>query len=130
MVNKAIAKINAEMQKNSTDLYTEIIGQYVIDRITDDEIAEKILRDNKSLQKAMEAVTAKAKTKKQGNVAVLAPSEVFGVVDKHFGLSTDVPAQMKALQMPEVSVMAPPVAVTPLRTTAKNQIALNLSDFL
>lgn len=55
MRDEAIAKINAEMQKNPNDLYTEIIGQYIIDRCSDEAVAAKAAAPRKSLAGAMQA---------------------------------------------------------------------------
>ena len=71
MTIEAIQKINAEMQKNPTDPYTEIIGHYIIDRCGDDATAALILKDGKT--------------------------QVFGAVDRYFSMATDLKAQQKAL---------------------------------
>lgn len=95
MTDKAIAKINAEMQKDPADRYLEILGHYLIDRC-DEALAAKI-EGGKTLKGAMEAVVKKAKTVKKNGVATLTPGEVFGEVDKYFGLSTDASAMWRAL---------------------------------
>lgn len=127
MINQAIAKINAEMQKNSDDLYTEIVGQYVIDRITDNETAKKILADKKDLKGAMDAVMKKAKLQKRGNVAVLTPAEVFGAVDAYFGLKRDDNAQMKAMLGAGAPATVPAAAPA---EKPKSGLRLDLADFL
>ena len=98
VIDNAIAKINAEMQKNADDKYTEIIGQYVIDRCLNAAVAERVALKDKTLRGAMDAVIENARRAKNKNgVAVLLPKEVFGAVDKYFGLPTDAAAQTKAL---------------------------------
>lgn len=123
MIDQAIEKINAEMQKNPSDPYTEIIGHYVIDRCMDEVSAAKVCAEKKTLKGAMEAVTAKARKAKTGNVAVLLPGDVFGEVDRYFGLSADPAAQQKAMAAAApggaVSRSAPPPA----------RVNLNLTDF-
>ncbi len=59
MIDQAIAKINAEMQKEPSDRYLEIIGHYLIDRC-DEALAAKI-EGGKTLKGAMEAVVKNAK---------------------------------------------------------------------
>lgn len=44
-MDKAMEKINEEMQKNPNDLYTEVIGHYITDRCMDVDAAEKIAAD-------------------------------------------------------------------------------------
>lgn len=87
MIEKAIEKINAEMQKDPSNHYVEIIGHYIIDRC-DEALAAKIA-EGKTLKGAMTAVEQRARNVKTGNVAVLTPGEVFDEVDKYFGLTTD-----------------------------------------
>lgn len=105
MIDKAIAKINAEMQKDPSNRYMEILGHYIIDRC-DEALAAKIA-SGKTLKGAMAAVVKKAQGVKQGNVATLTPGEVFGEVDKYFGLSTDDAAQWRALGLTPAGAPAP-----------------------
>ena len=93
-----IERINAEIQKKPDDRYTEIIGQYVIDRCAAPE-ARKSVTSAKTLQGAMSAVYKLAQSKKQGATAVLTPGEVFGEVDRYFGFPSDEAAQWKAVGM-------------------------------
>ena len=94
----AIEKINQEMQKNPDDAYTEIVGQYVIDRCMDPLCSKLAEKGGKTLKGAMDAVLEAAKKKKKGNCAVLVPSQVFGAVDAYFGFSPDLAAQRKAIE--------------------------------
>ena len=119
---KAIEKINAEMQKNPNDSYIEIIGHYIIDRCEEQNAAEKVAIKGKTLKGAMNAVMAKAQKAKKGNVAVLTPATVFGTVDAYFGITTDTAAQLKATQGE-----TPAPAATPAPT---NKVNLSLEDFL
>lgn len=125
MRDKAIEKINREMQGRPNDPYVEIIGHYVIDRCTDDITAAKMLKDGKTLAGAMEKVLAEAKRAKNGNVAVLTPAQVFGAVDGYFGLETDRAAQGKAL----ASMGAPVQDVTTEREPQK-KLGLDLASFM
>lgn len=96
MIEKAIEKINAEMQKDPSDRYMEIIGHYIIDRC-DEALAVKIA-EGKTLKDSMTAVERKAKSVRNGrSVVPMTPDELFGEVDKYFGLSSDAAAQWKAI---------------------------------
>lgn len=119
---KAIEKINTEMQKNPDDSYMEIIGHYIIDRCEEQNAAEKVAIDGKTLKGAMDAVMAKAQKAKKGNVAVLTPATVFSAVDAYFGITTDTAAQLKAIQG---GTPAPAAAPAPI-----NKVNLSLEDFL
>lgn len=86
MIEQAIEKINIEMQKNPSDKYTEVIGHYCIDRVTN-ETAEKFLADGKTLKGALDAVKAVARKNAQNSVCIMSDDEVFSEVNKYFGLS-------------------------------------------
>lgn len=117
MNDKAIEKINGEMQKNASDPYTEIIGHYIVDRCLDDDAAGLVMKKDKSLSGAMQAVMGKAQKARQGNAAVLTPAEVFGAVDRYFGFSPDLSAQWKTLNGSGASVVSeaePPSTSAPV----------------
>ncbi len=121
----AIEKINREMQKAPDDLYREILGHYVIDRCGDAAAARLVLQEGKTLEGAMQAATAAAKNAAENNVAVVTPAQVFGEVDRYFGLSTDLAAQQKA-------VMSAAAGNCPVQTRepAGKKLALALEDFM
>lgn len=123
MIEKAIEKINAEMQKNPDDQYTEIIGHYVIDRCGDETVANLVLKDGKTLEGAMKAVVTAASKAKHGNVAVMTPDRVFGEIDRYFGLTTDARAQQRAM-------MTVPGGGTATEQVREKKLVLDLTDFL
>lgn len=124
MRDKAIAKINAEMQKNPNDLYTEIIGQYIIDRCSDEAVAVKAVAPGKSLAGAMSAVMAAAKKSAKNSVAVLTPAAVFGEVDKYLGIPEDRAAQAAAMMAAGGQAPAVP------EVNPAGKVSLDLADFL
>ena len=124
MIDKAIEKINTEMQKNPSDAYTEIIGHYIIDRCSDEITAQKIMADGKSLDGAMKAVMSKAEKARKDNTAVLLPKDVFGAVDAYFGFVSDEQAQESAMA---AASGGPRPAVAP---PATKKVVLDLADFL
>ena len=50
-IEDAIKKINVEIQKEPNEEVLAKIGEYIIDQITTEEVAEKILAEDKSLKK-------------------------------------------------------------------------------
>lgn len=117
----AIGKINQEMLKNPEDLYTEILGHYVIDRCMDPSCEQLVAAEDKNLEGAMKAVRDAAEKKKHGSVAVLTPQEVFSEVDKYFGFEFDAAAQMQAMSV------AGSAGYVPAKKETK---VLRLEDFL
>ena len=124
MIEKAIEKINTEMQKNPGDVYTEIVGHYIIDRCTDEVTAARVAAEGKSLLGAMEAVVDNAKKKQKGNTAILLPADVFGAVDGYFGLQADEAAQEGAM------AAACGAAQTPVKPPVAKKVALAFEDFV
>ncbi len=124
MIEKAIAKINAEMQKDPSNTYVEIIGLYLIDRCTDDLTAARIGAEGKSLDGVMKAIEGETKKHRKGNVAVLPPNAVVDVVDDYFGLSRDEDARITAMfsaRGASRKIIQPP---------APGKVSLALDDFL
>ncbi len=85
MLTKAIEKINAEMQKAPNDKYIEAIGQYIIDRCSEESAAEKVLEAGKTLARCLDSVKTKARGKAKNGCAVMTDSEVFCLVCEYFG---------------------------------------------
>lgn len=84
----AIEKINTQMQEDPNDLYTEIIGHYLIDRCMTPEDETLIGADGKTLAGAMSAVESAARKKAAGKrVGVLSDYETGKIIDDYFGLT-------------------------------------------
>ena len=92
MLNKAIAKIDAEMSQNNNDSYIQVVGSFLLQYIksnTDD--AGKILTTDKTIAKSLEAMKQAASQKKVNNCAVLTDQEGFIIVLKYFGIDAAAP---------------------------------------
>ncbi len=117
MVQKAIEKINAEIQKAPNDIYRAIIGEYIIDHMLTDEDAAKVLDEKKTLGKALEEINSKAKKQATGSTAFIENSVVYGWAMKYFGLEgEDSPNPQTAAEKPK-------------EKPAEKGIVLNLEDF-
>jgi hypothetical protein len=127
MIEKAIEKINTEMQKDPNNKYLEIIGHYIIDRCTDDITAARIAAEGKTLKGAMDAVMAKATAARNGNVAVLTHTTVFAAVDSYFKITTDEQAQLDAMMS---AGSGTPVKTPTQHTGNAKRLALDLDAFL
>ena len=87
MIQKAIIKINTEMQKSPNDKQLEAIGHHVIDAITTEANAKAVLDEKKTLNGARAEVRSAAKKQAVNGMAMIASDEVFAIVDKYFGIS-------------------------------------------
>ena len=127
---QAVERINQEMQKNPTDKYMEIIGQYIIDRCANDDDGAKVAEAGKTLAGAMGAVLEKAKSSKRGNVAVLLPEEVFAAVDRYFGFKADRTAQERAMMVACGGNHTSQVRTSREMGSTDRRVSLDLADFL
>ncbi|GAB6169674.1 hypothetical protein JCM1393_21340 [Clostridium carnis] len=84
MLNKAIKKINDEIEKENNP-YVKIIGEYLLSVIENNEdAAEKILEKDKTIMKSLESMRKEAEKNKVGNMAMISDEEGFAIVLKYF----------------------------------------------
>ncbi|MPM80023.1 hypothetical protein SDC9_127066 [bioreactor metagenome] len=126
MIDKAIAKINAEMQKDPGNAYLEIIGHYLIDRCADDLTAARIAAGDKSLGGAWNAIMSEARKTAKNQTAVLSSEAVFDTVDRYFGIVRDTGKRQSTARSVCGAAEAPAASAAP----AAAKVALNLTDFL
>lgn len=86
-IEDAIKKINTEIQKEPSNRYLALVGEHIIDNITSEAAAEKVLKKEKTLAKALGGIQNKASKQKTGNCAVIEDSVVYGWAREYFGLT-------------------------------------------
>lgn len=90
MLGKAIEKIKSEMSKN-TNTYVQVVGQFLLQHLeTTPGAAEKILQEDKTIIKSLDAMKNEAKKKQVGGCAMLTDQEGFEIVLKYFGIDGKV----------------------------------------
>lgn len=93
LMTKAVEKIDKEMEKEQS---LKPFAQYIIDNlIVSNESAEKILDENKSLQKCFEVIKSKARKRAVGNCAYVEPETVYTWIREYFGF-TEIPVSTQA----------------------------------
>lgn len=107
--NKAIAKLDAEMEKEKRNHAIAVIGEYLINLVTAcPEIAGKLADSKNTLAGAYEAMRTEARKKKYNNCAVLTDEEGFEIVCEYFGIGYQPPGADKiAKQAAQPAKMAP-----------------------
>lgn len=99
-IEEAIKKINTTIQEKPNDRYRVLVGEHIIDQITTEEAAEKILREDKSLAGAMKAIWMKAAANEwkneDGKCAVVEGTVVFGWAREYFGIDETAKPQPSA----------------------------------
>ena len=94
--NKAIAKLDAEMEKEKRNHAIAVIGEYLINLITArPEIAKKLADSKDTLAGAYEAMRTEARKKMYNNCAVLTDEEGFEIVCEYFGIDYQLPGTDK-----------------------------------
>jgi hypothetical protein len=95
-MQEAITKIKAEMEKVKNP-YVQAVGQFLMSHLEQNpQAAEKILAQDKSIIKSLDAMKKEAEKKKVGNCAVLTDAEGFAIVLKYF----DIKGQVKVPETP------------------------------
>lgn len=94
MIQKAIIKINTEMQKYPDNKYIEDIGHHIIDSITTEENAKAVLDEKKSIKGALKKIEEACRKAAINGFGMIPDEEGFAIVDKYFGISAapSVPA--------------------------------------
>ena len=70
-IEDAIKKINTEIQKEPSNRYLALVGEHIIDNITSEAAAEKVLKKEKTLAKALAGIENQASKQKEGDCAVI-----------------------------------------------------------
>lgn len=86
LTNKAIAKITDEMMKLN-DPIAQGVEEYLTKKCTTDEIAEKLLAEDKSLADATGMLWEEAKKRRKGQSAYIPPDEVYAMVEEYYGIN-------------------------------------------
>lgn len=86
MIDKAIAKITKEAMAANDSFITDL-EEHLTSICTTNEIAEKILNENKSLKKASEKIWEIARRRKKGNVACIRSNEVFAALEEYYEIA-------------------------------------------
>lgn len=84
---RAIAKIDAEIENEKGNRILEIIGEFLINLVTaNSDAAEKLLDEKKNLKGAYEAMRNEARKYQKDGCAVLTDDEGFEVICGYYGL--------------------------------------------
>jgi hypothetical protein len=107
VLEKAISKIQSEIDQNKNNPYIQVVGGFLLMRLEENpDIADKILTDDKTIAKSLDEMRKAAEKKKVGNCAVLTDQEGFEVVLKYFGINSKV----VAAAVPSVEIRPEPAS--------------------
>ena len=107
--NKAIAKLDAEMEKEKANSAIAVIGEYLINLVTRrPETAAKLANEKKTLAGAFGAMYKEARKKQHNRCAVLTDEEGFEIVCEYFGIEYQTAVMDKTAKPAAPSVKAVP----------------------
>jgi len=90
---QAMIKINEEMQKDPDNAYLEILGHYIIDRCGDEQVAQAVLADKKTLKGCVDSIQAaalkKVREKKGVQTVVFTERDFYHEADQYFAIGRD-----------------------------------------
>lgn len=101
MIDKAIARITDEMMKANDPLIT-MLEEHLTEICTTEAVAEKLLREDKTLRGASKVVWAEASKRKQGNGAHIPDSECCEMAEEYFGITEEDKAGRRKVAKPDV----------------------------
>ena len=96
-MDKAIEKINGEMQRHPDDKLWEFVGTYIIDSMN--EKKAELINKSHSLNEAIKRVTSEAKKVAVNSCGVLTPDSVITAVDLYFGAERNPAAYESAARL-------------------------------
>ena len=124
-IEEAIKKINIEVQKRPLRHQRTLIGEYIIDCITTEEAAEKVLNPEKTLAGAMSEIRTKAYYRKEGGMAMIEDSVVYGWAREYFGLTTNPAKKQPEATKPQTAAEAP----APAAKKKEKEVNLDFDSF-
>lgn len=126
MLNRAIEKIKAEIDKEKNNPYVRVVGEFLLQHLSANQgAAEKIASTEKNILKSLDEMRKAAEKKKVGNCAVLTDQEGFAIVLKYFGIEGVLSTAPAATE-----VAAPAVTLEETDKKPSIDFDVKLDDFL
>lgn len=90
-MKEAVTKITKEIEDNKNHPYIKVIGEFLLGYIEKNpEAAKKILDNDKTIGKSLEAMKNEAQKKQHNGMAMLTDQEGFQIVLNYFGIESKV----------------------------------------
>jgi hypothetical protein len=124
MLDRAIAKIKAEVENNANDDFIPTIGEFIIHHLnTNPEHAENILAEGKTIEESVKDLWKEASKKQKDKRASMSPQQWMTIVLKHF----DIDSEQELIQPQTTSI----ATAVPLSSRASSgDFEVNLDDLL
>ena len=130
MIQKAIEKIRMEMDQKKDNSYIQAIGEMLLKHIEINRTAaEKIVNEQKTIEKSLKEVEKIAKGKAIGGCAVLSDNEVYGIVRKYYGFEA-VQDKMLEVELEEIKEEYQDEEVKKVSNIVKVNFSASLDDYL
>lgn len=103
MIDKAIARITEQAMKLNHGLAT-VIEEYLTDRCTTNEVAEKLLDENKTVSEIYNKIKNHARDLAKDRFAMMKDDELYGMIDEYYGLDHASASHKASAPAPKVDV--------------------------
>lgn len=88
MINRAIAKITAEMMLLGDEM-TRTIEEYLTFICTNEKVAEKLLNEDRNLGEFMKKLWSEASTRQKNMQAVMTSEEIIPMLENYYGITEE-----------------------------------------
>ncbi|MED5017909.1 Cas9 inhibitor AcrIIA9 family protein [Paenibacillus chibensis] len=103
-MQEAITKLQSEIEKNKTNPYIQVVGEFLIKHVQANPAnAEKILDADKTIGNSLEAMKKEAQKKQVNGMAMLTDEEGFAIVLKYFGFEGTAIPGVGSSEQPDAS---------------------------
>ena len=123
MLEKAIEKLQGEMDRDKNNAYVQVVGNQIIKFLKkNNDAAERFLPEDKSIAKSLDHMRSEATKKKNNGFAMFTLEEGLEIVFRYFGINIK----------PEMEVPEPTFEYkeTVPKETKKIDFDIKLEDFL
>lgn len=130
MKHGAIAKIQEEMEKLKTNPLVQVLGKYLLVQCeANEEVAESVVKNEKTLDDLAKHITAYAKKKATNGMAMLPDEEVYAQALKFYGSKVGVTKSTKHVTELPKSITPKPKNVTKPKASKLEEGQVTFFDF-
>ena len=101
MIDKAIARVTEQMMKIDTP-HAVAVEEHLTSICTTEAVALKLLDDKKSLQGFLDELLKEARKRAKGNVAYIAPDEVYQMAEDYYGITEEDKSSMAGVSTDDI----------------------------
>lgn len=87
MIERAIEKIKQEINSQNSNVYVQVIGDYLLKQIEiNKDAAKKICSENKSIEKSIKEIEKILRKKAKGNTLIISENGIYKVIRAYYNI--------------------------------------------